>query len=241
MRSNIKKGKRSKRIKYLKRLKKQRLEKKVRAGRIKKRSFRLPVALRVAICTVLAVLLLAGVTVGASNIAVFSSGNKIVENFEGEKYDCILVLGAGLRPDRTPSDMLADRLDVAIDLYKKGVAEKIVLSGDRSEERDYDEVGAMQKYCVEHGVAEKDIALDPYGFSTYESAYNLSSSGEYKSAVVVTQKYHLYRAIYCLEEMGITSVGADAALRSYRGQLYRDLRELAARTKDFFVVAFDKR
>lgn len=171
-----------------------------------------------------------------TNAAVMIKGGDIREDFGTEKYDCILVLGAGLRPDRSPSDMLADRLDVAIRLYKSGVSDVIVLSGDFSVERDYDEVSAMELYCLESGVPGEDIRKDIKGYSTYESVYNLKSENKYKKVIVVTQKYHLYRALYIAGEMGFDAVGADAAIRTYRGQVLRDVREVAARTKDFFQV-----
>ena len=175
---------------------------------------------------------------GFTNIAVLTAGNDIREDFGDGKYDCILVLGAGLRPDRTPSDMLADRLDVAIGLYKEGVSDTIVLSGDFSVERDYDEVSAMELYCLDRGVPADAIVKDCKGFSTYESMFNLRDMDRYSKVVVVTQKYHLYRALYIAEKMGMDAVGADAATRMYRGQLYRDIREIAARTKDYFQVEF---
>ena len=170
-----------------------------------------------------------------TNAAVCSVGGNIREGFEGERYDCILVLGAGLRSDGSPSDMLADRLDVAIRLYKSGVSDVILLSGDCTDDT-YDEVSSMERYCLAFGIPEEAIVKDGKGYSTYESMLNTKSSGKYKDIVIVTQKYHLYRAIYIAEKMGMSADGADAATRSYRGQLFRELREIAARTKDCFMV-----
>ena len=99
----------------------------------------------------------------------------------------------------------------------------------------------MASYCIDHGVPTDAIVKDGKGYSTYESVINLKNEGKYDKIIIVTQKYHLYRALYIAEQNGIEAVGADAELRTYRGQTYRDLREFAARTKDFFVVAlFDK-
>lgn len=170
-----------------------------------------------------------------ANISVCGTGDNIREDFSGEKYDCILVLGAGLRSDGSPSDMLADRLDVAITLYKKGVSNVILLSGDCSGE-DYDEVSSMEQYCLAFGIPSEAILKDGKGYSTYESMLNTKNNGSYEKVLVVTQRYHLYRAMYIAEGMGLTVHGADAALRSYRGQLFREFREIAARTKDFFMV-----
>lgn len=170
-----------------------------------------------------------------ANMSVIGVHENICGDFSGQKYDCILVLGAGLRSDGSPSDMLADRLDVAIELYEKGVSKVIILSGDRSGE-DYDEVSSMVRYCLAAGVPEEAIVEDGKGYSTYESIYNTKIDGSYKKILVVTQRYHLYRAMYIAEKMGLEADGADAALRSYRGQLFREVREIAARTKDFFMV-----
>ena len=189
-------------------------------------------------CVLCAVAILIGAVCAVpivANLSVCGVYGNIREDFSGQKYDCILVLGAGLRSDGSPSDMLADRLDVAIDLYRKGVSDVILLSGDRSGE-EYDEVSSMTRYCIAFGIPAEAIVEDGKGYSTYESMLNLKNNGEYKSVVVVTQKYHLYRAIYIAEKMGISAHGADAALRIYRGQLFRDVREVAARTKDFFMV-----
>lgn len=175
---------------------------------------------------------------GLTNLLVIFGGSHIKDEFEGKTYDCILVLGAGLYPDRTPSDMLADRLDVAIGLYEKGVSKVIVLSGDRSHERDYDEVGAMEKYCLDRGIPQEAIEIDAEGFSTYDSMNNLKRNGKYKNIVIVTQKYHLYRAVYIAEKLEISADGADATLAKYSGQSARGFREFGARTKDFFKVFF---
>ena len=175
----------------------------------------------------------------ACNFTVFGVYKNIRKDFNGKQYDCILVLGAGLRQDGTPSDMLADRLDVAIDLYNAGVSDVILLSGDHSS-FDYDEVTSMENYCLEHDIPGEAIVKDGKGYSTYESMLNLKNEGKYKRIVVVTQRYHLYRAVYIAEKMGFEADGADAALRTYRGQLLRDLREIAARTKDVFMVMLNE-
>ncbi|MBE6597074.1 MAG: SanA protein [Ruminococcaceae bacterium] len=174
------------------------------------------------------------------NIAVLlrTDGSvQALDSLENEKFDCILVLGAGLRSDGSPSDMLEDRLKVAVELYRKGASDTLVLSGDCSGDH-YDEVRSMKKYCLENGVDEADIICDNFGFSTYESVYNLRKSEEYSKVLIVTQRYHLYRAIYIAEEMDFEAYGMSASLRSYRGQLFRDLREGFARVKDFFQVMF---
>ena len=186
----------------------------------------------------IALLLTAVIVLGLTNLLVIFRGSRIKDDFDGRTYDCILVLGAGLYSDGTPSDMLADRLDVAIGLYERGVSKVILLSGDRFNEKDYDEVGAMEKYCLDRGVPAEAIETDGEGYSTYDSINNLKRNGKYKNIVIVTQKYHLYRAVFIAEKLGISADGADAALKKYSGQGARGFREFCARTKDFFKVFF---
>lgn len=152
-----------------------------------------------------------------------------------KKYDCILVLGAGVRPDGTPSHMLEDRLRGAVALYEAGVSDVLLLSGDNSGE-DYDEVSAMVRYCLEHGVPESAIVRDDIGFSTSESVYNTVRTLGYRDILVVTQEYHLYRAMYMIKRMGADADGFATDYRAYSMQIKRDVREYVARCKDFLKV-----
>lgn len=151
--------------------------------------------------------------------------------------ECILVLGASVTSDGVPSPILQDRLDTAIDLYNKGVAPKILLSGDNGQ-MVYNEVRAMQNYVLQAGVDENDIYLDNAGFSTYESIYRARSIFKVDSMVVVTQTYHLYRSLYGCRRMGITAMGAAADQNAYAGQEKREIREVLARDKDFVKWIF---
>jgi vancomycin permeability regulator SanA len=117
-----------------------------------------------------------------------------------------LVFGAGILPDGTPSPMLADRVDAAISLYRLGKVRKLLFSGDHSRP-EYDEVGAMRKYAVDRGVPGSDITLDYAGFDTYDSCYRARGIFGVTSAVLVTQRYHLPRAVYDCTRLGIDSVG----------------------------------
>ena len=174
------------------------------------------------------------VIIGAGKITEGNSDYSI-----NKSYDAIVVLGAGLRADGTPSNMLEDRLKGAIELYKKGIAPKIIVSGDCTDEY-YDEVSAMQKYCIDNGVSENDIIRDDNGFSTYETMDNVVNKMGYKKIIVVTQKYHIYRSVYIARQMGADADGFSTDYRDYifLAQLYRDIREMAARFKDFFLVNF---
>lgn len=160
-----------------------------------------------------------------------------VETIEAsEPYDCILVLGAGVKGD-SPSDMLRDRLDTAIELYKKGIAPKLLMSGDHGDV-DYDEVNVMKNYAIEQGVPSEDIFMDHAGFSTYESMYRARESFGAERVVVVSQKYHLYRALYIGRSFGMDVCGVNADLRDYNNEFYQETREVVARFKDFFYCIF---
>ena len=148
-----------------------------------------------------------------------------------EKVDCIIVLGAAVRPDGEPSAMLRDRLEKAAELYKAGVSKKIIVSGDHRDEY-YNEVYTMKWYLVELGIPSNDIFMDHGGLSTYDTMHRAANIFGVKKAVVVTQKYHMYRAIYIAKSMGIDAYGVNAKEISYSGQLKRDAREFLARIKD---------
>lgn len=145
--------------------------------------------------------------------------------------DCILVLGCGLRPDGEPTQMLKDRLDEAVALYKHGMAPKLLMSGDHGRVQ-YDEVNKMKEYAMAQGIPSEDIFMDHAGFSTYESAYRAKEIFQVQSMIVVTQQYHLYRAVYDGNSLGIDTWGVPAKKVRYGGQTRRDLREVLARNKD---------
>lgn len=148
------------------------------------------------------------------------------------KPQCILVLGAGLSSDGNPSPMLKDRLDAGISLYKAGVAPKLLLSGDHGKQY-YDEVNAMKKYALDAGVPPDDLFLDYAGFSTYESMYRAKAIFKVERMVIVTQRYHQFRALYTAKGFGIESRGFSSDQQIYSGQASRDFREFLARNKDF--------
>lgn len=152
--------------------------------------------------------------------------------------DCIIVLGCRVWSDNTPSAMLSDRLKRGVELYKAGAAPKLLMSGDHGRE-DYDEVNVMRKYAEEEGVDSKDIFTDHAGFSTYETMYRAKEVFKAKKVIIVTQSYHLYRAVYDAEKLGLEAVGVVSYERDYDSkQPYRDVREIAARCKDFIYCIF---
>lgn len=151
-----------------------------------------------------------------------------------QDIDCIVVLGAGLKSDGTPNHMLEDRIKVGVSVLETTGADFILMSGDRSSEY-YDEPAAMKEYAENMGVEPSKILLDNAGFSTYESMTRVANEHGFDNVVIITQEYHLFRAIYIADDTGVDSVGVSADLRSYRGQIIRDIREVLARVKDFFM------
>lgn len=155
-----------------------------------------------------------------------------LEEADGLTGDCILVLGCGVSRTGKPSHMLQDRLDVAIAAYKKGLAPKLLMSGDHGR-ADYDEVNAMKDYAMARGVPSEDIFMDHAGFSTYESMHRARHIFQCERIIIVTQRYHLYRAVHNARAFGMEAVGISSDLRSYVRQTYFDIREAAARVKDW--------
>lgn len=182
---------------------------------------------------ILLIIIVIAVIVLSINFHVIQSTKNQV-NIEKDKLsdiDCILILGAGIRNEK-PSPMLEDRLNEGIKLYKEGIAPKIIMSGDHGR-KDYDEVNIMKEYAIDQGVPSEDIFMDHAGFSTYESIYRAKEIFNVNKIVVVTQKYHLHRALYIANKLGVEAYGVNSDPRRYVGATYREARELLARNKDF--------
>lgn len=165
--------------------------------------------------------------------------NKILTETEASKLedvDCILVLGAGIWGDK-PSPMLEDRLLQAISLYKNNVSTKLIMSGDHGR-KEYDEVNIMKDFAIQKGVLSENIFMDHAGFSSYESVYRAKEIFRADKIVIVTQEYHLHRALYIANQLGIEAYGVNSDPRKYAGQSYRELREILARNKDFVKCIF---
>ena len=151
--------------------------------------------------------------------------------------DCILVLGCQVYENGSPSPMLTDRLKRAVALFQAGVAPKLLMSGDHGQVT-YDEVSAMKQYAIDAGAANSDVFMDHAGFSTYESMYRAKEIFQAKKIVIVTQKYHLYRAVYVARSLGIEAYGVASDYWEFSGQVFREIREILARNKDFLTSAF---
>ena len=152
-------------------------------------------------------------------------------------FDCILVLGCGVKADGSPSLMLQERMDCGIQLYQNKVAPKLLLSGDNGQE-EYNEVATMLRLATEQGVPAPDVFLDHAGFSTYESMYRAKEIFQAKKVLIVTQEYHLYRAIYIAQKLGLDAWGVACDTQTYYGQTLRDIREILARNKDALKCIF---
>ena len=193
------------------------------------------------ILVVLVVLALAVVLVPNAVVVLGQRGNikawdEIVQ--PSEAYDCIVVLGAAVRPDGTPSAILEDRIKVGVDLYFAGVAPKIIMSGDNTSDREtYNEVFNMKRYAVEElGVPSEDIFCDHAGLNTYDSMYRAYHVFGAQRIVVVTQTYHLYRALFDAASFHMEAVGVPSDLRAYQNQTNYDAREVLARVSDMLKV-----
>jgi len=153
-----------------------------------------------------------------------------------QDVDCILVLGAGVH-GTTLSHMLEDRVLTGIKLYELGSAPKLLMSGDHGQD-DYDEVNAMKDYAKDKGVPSEDIFMDHAGFSTYESIYRARDIFQAKKIIIISQKYHLHRALFIADYLGLEAYGVDSQLRAYAADtnIYNTIREFLARNKEFIYV-----
>ena len=185
------------------------------------------------IIAILCICLLGGIAVVGINAYMISYANKYIlteEDLKSEDFDCIMVLGAGLW-DGEPSPMLQERLDFGLIAYETGCSGKLLMSGDHGR-KEYDEVNKMKEVAVQNGVPADNVFMDHAGFSTYESMYRARDVFQVEKMVIVTQEYHLYRAVYNARKLGIDAYGFATDRLEY--PIYNDVREALARLKDFF-------
>lgn len=187
---------------------------------------------------VLAVLILPALAI---NLYIVRSTENHIISFDAakeKKADCIIILGAGVSENSGAlSYVLRDRLDTGIALYHEGRTKKILMTGDHGRQN-YDEVNAMKRYAVSKGVLPEDIFMDHAGFSTYESMFRARKIFQVESAIIVTQRYHLHRALFLAKSFGINVVGVSADNPDYDSGALFYLREELARVKDFFFAIF---
>lgn len=183
-------------------------------------------------CIILCLTALCGAAVIGINAYIISYTKPYIlplEDLKNNKVDCILVLGAGLW-DGEPSPMLQERLDFAIEAYETGCTDRLLMSGDHGR-KDHDEVNRMKEVAVKANIPANKVFLDHAGFSTYESMYRAKEIFKVKKTLIVTQKFHLYRAVYNARKLGIDAYGYAADELIY--PVNNSIREAAARVKDF--------
>jgi SanA protein len=151
--------------------------------------------------------------------------------------EAALVLGASVHKDGQPSDILADRLETALELYRKGKVEKFLLSGDNGT-AGYDEVNSMKDYLLERGVPGEDIFLDHAGFDSYDSVYRAKTIFGATDLIIVTQRYHLSRALYIAQALDLPVYGVPADRQTYVKMTYFIMREMLADVKAVLDVLF---
>lgn len=182
------------------------------------------------------VIILCGALVIINDVQAKGEKRIVTKDTLPEKVDAIIVLGAGVREDGTPSDILTDRLSTSLDILNMGVEGKLLLSGDHGREG-YNEVGTMKEYILKNSnIKEKDIFLDHAGFSTYDSIYRAKDIFKVESAIIVTNEYHLPRALYLAEKLGIDAYGYTSDKREYYYMDAYKKRERIAQLKDFLFV-----
>ena len=193
-------------------------------------------ALKIILIVILSIASLFAAFVIVSNLIVTGQTSSLVifseETAGTGDFDCILVLGCKVKADGTPSDMLNDRCVVGAELYLDGAAPVILMSGDHQSD-DYNEVAAMKKVAIDEGVPENAIVLDDLGLSTYESVFRAKNVFGFNKILIVTQDYHLPRALFIAKQLGLDACGVASNPRSYTNQFFRNVREIFARSKDF--------
>jgi len=203
--------------------------------KIKKKTIRRLLSIFLCLCIL-------GITtlVVINSIVKLSTADQIISSEEAaklENIDCILVLGCFVKDDGRPSDMLHDRLTRSVELYDLKAAPKLLMSGDHGRE-EYDEVAAMKQFAIDRGIPSEDVFMDHAGFSTYESIYRAKEIFQTDKILIVTQEYHLYRALHIANQLGVEAYGVSSNYHTYVGQFMRDCRELLARAKDCATCIF---
>ena len=171
-------------------------------------------------------------------ITLVTSSDRYSQSDRVPQEDIAIVFGAGLSANGTPSPMLADRVKSAVELYQSDRIHKLLMTGDNSTIF-HNEVMAMERYAHDLGVPTKDIILDYAGFSTYESCYRAHKTFDVHRAVVITQRYHLPRAVYTCRHLGVNVAGLgtpDRERYGLRGMSPYWLREMLANVKALWEI-----
>jgi len=159
----------------------------------------------------------------------------IVQPAQTPQSQAIMILGASIKSNGQPSDALRDRLETGIGLYKSGKAPLILLTGDDGRNR-ADEITVMKNYILKAGVPESAIFTDGQGYRTYESCARANKPFNIKQAIIVTQKFHLPRALYLCHRLGVDSVGVSADLHAYKDIHWFTVRDWLASFKAWLDI-----
>lgn len=178
-----------------------------------------------------------GVMIAYSNIVVLRYSHFAYHTVEAVPTSTIvLVLGGGMEAPGIMSEMQTDRVLQAVKLYKAGKTDQIVMSGDDGALRD-NEVDFMRERAIAEGVPAKKIEIDPHAYRTYLSCYRAKHEYSIDQMLVITQNFHLSRALYLCNKMGIETIGLSADLHeSYPGMWRVEIREILARVKAVWQV-----
>ena len=186
-------------------------------------------------CLLLILLLIVATAAAVMNrMAVDASLGRIVESDDMADLthsDCVLILGCGVTRSGDPSPMLADRLDTGIRVFQTGCADVLLMTGD-GRSLAYDEVTPMRRAAETAGIDPELIVGDTLGLSTSQSILRARDEFGFRKVIIVTQRYHLPRALYLAQALGLDAVGVPASDIRYTGQFFRDIREIVARCKD---------
>ncbi len=191
--------------------------------------------------TLITLVILGILAVAVCNIVVIASAKAHILTFDEAKeltdIDCIIVLGAGLKSDGSPSNLLYERILCGAELYLAGASDRLLLSGDHSRV-DYNEVGAMKKYMLDRGIEANVVFTDHAGLDTYDTMYRAKEIFKAKRVIVVTQGFHLSRAVFIANALGLEAYGVDCDTGVYGRNIMNDIREIAARPKYVLDAVF---
>ncbi len=154
------------------------------------------------------------------------------------KVETVMILGASVRQNKIMSNMLKDRANTAIEIYKTNKAENILISGD-GKEKNYNEVEVVKNYLLEQGIPKEKILLDYFGFDTYDSLYRARDVFGIKNIIISTQDFHLPRAIFIAQSLGLQAYGITADKQKYKNMELNIGRELLATVKAYFDVFYN--
>ena len=175
------------------------------------------------------------------NWYVVSNGKPYIYATVSDVPECYtgIVLGAKVNKSGSPSDILKDRIDVAIDLYKNHKIKRFLLTGDHGTSS-YDEVNNMKDYLIRNGIDTENIFLDHAGFDTYSSMVRAKEVFQVTDAIIITQQFHLSRAVYIARSKGLNAYGVTSDKRHYRSMEYLKFREMIANVKALYEIIINK-